>query len=139
MSVIEGSRSLLVHDNKLATKRWKEDIEAHDDKQRARIYAPAFLVTVTLIVSTIFILWLQWHSAFEGQGLNPPEPSGPSIVPGSERDLKLLLHPEAHVSRDPGIRRFSWSIKKAKKIAPDGVQKDVFLINGTSNFYLTHS
>ncbi|KAN0090500.1 multicopper oxidase [Hyaloscypha variabilis] len=46
-----------------------------------------------------------------------------------ERDLKVLLHPEDHVSRDPSTRQISWNITKAI-ITPNGVQKNVFLING---------
>ncbi|KAH8805453.1 iron transport multicopper oxidase fet3 [Xylogone sp. PMI_703] len=45
-----------------------------------------------------------------------------------ERDLKWLLHPEDHVSRDPTVRHFSWNITKATR-APNGVRKDIFLIN----------
>ncbi|KAE9365868.1 multicopper oxidase [Stipitochalara longipes BDJ] len=46
-----------------------------------------------------------------------------------DRDPKILLHPEDHVSRGPRVRHFSWNITKAT-IAPDGVQKCAFLING---------
>jgi hypothetical protein len=59
----------------------------------------------------------------------------PVINPGLERDLKFLLHPQDHVSRDAGIRVFSWNITKGVR-APDGVQKDVFLINSTPNIHL---
>jgi hypothetical protein len=135
MLAIDGYRSLLGHDNELPTKRWKNDIAGKHYNQRARICILAFVATILLIPLTIFfILYLQWQSAFEATGSRLTELPGPVMVAGPERDLKRLLHPEDHVSRDPGIRRLSWTISKAK-IAPNGVEKDVFLINGTANCY----
>jgi hypothetical protein len=46
-----------------------------------------------------------------------------------KRDLGIFLHPEDHISREPNVLHFSWNITKAT-IAPDGVEKNVFLING---------
>jgi hypothetical protein len=133
MLAIDGSRSLLGHDNELPTKRWKNDIAAHHYNSRARIWALAFVATILLIPLTIFsILYLQWQSAFESPGSKLTKPLDPVLVTGPDRDLKLLLHPEDHVSRESGIINFSWNITKAK-IAPNGVEKDVFLINGTAN------
>lgn len=51
------------------------------------------------------------------------------------RDLKFTLHPEEHVSRDAGTRRFSWNITK-ETISPDGVQKRVFLINSEFDCFI---
>lgn len=47
----------------------------------------------------------------------------------SESDIKLVLHPEDHVSREPRVVRLSWNISKAR-LSPDGVQRDVILVNG---------
>lgn len=46
-----------------------------------------------------------------------------------KRDFGIFLHPKDHILREPDVLRFSWNITKAT-IAPDGVEKDVFLING---------
>jgi hypothetical protein len=136
MLTIDGSRSLLGHDNELANKRWKSAIAAHHYNPRAQICVLAFVATILLIPLTIFfILYLQWQSAFEAPGSNLTEPPGPVMVAGPERDLKLLLHPEDHVSRDSGTIHLFWNITKAK-VAPNGVEKDVFLINGMTNYYL---
>ncbi|TVY90217.1 Laccase [Lachnellula willkommii] len=84
------------------------------------------------ISKTFFILLflLLWNSAFEVPAWKLGEHSDPIMVtgPGPERDLKFMLHPEEHVSRDPCIRKFSWNITK-ETIAPNGVEKNVFLIN----------
>jgi hypothetical protein len=130
MSGIDGSISLLEHDNELATKRWKQDIAAHHYDRRGLNRALALAVPLLLISFTVFlVLYLQWVSAFKALRSKVTEISDSVMVARPERDLKFELHPEDHVSRDPGIRHFSWNITKAT-IAPNGVQKDVFLING---------
>lgn len=130
MLEIDGSISLLAHDNDLATKGWKKDIAAHHYDRKSRNCSLAFAVPLLLISFIVFlVLYLQWVSAFKAPGLNPTGIPVSVMVAGTERDLKFELHPEDHVSRDPGIRYFSWNITKTT-IAPNGVQKDVFLING---------
>ncbi|KAF8849971.1 hypothetical protein BDZ45DRAFT_771129 [Acephala macrosclerotiorum] len=76
---------------------------------------------------TFFILYLQWHSP-QATGSSLATPLDLDTTAELAKDLKLLLHPEDHVSRGPGIRRFLWNITKAW-IAPNGVLKDVFLVN----------
>ncbi|KAH8900175.1 hypothetical protein GQ53DRAFT_869529 [Thozetella sp. PMI_491] len=55
----------------------------------------------------------------------------PAVAPSDTptRDLKIRLSPQKHVSREPGIQRYSWNITK-ETLAPNGVEKKVFLING---------
>jgi hypothetical protein len=123
MSDLEGSRSLLGHEQELAKQRWVQDSATY----KTRIHTSIFVfVLLTLPLTIVFVLYLQWHS-FKGvpETLVTEQPQ----VGGPERDLKSLLHPEDHVSRDPSIRNFSWNITKGT-IAPNGVQKEVFLING---------
>lgn len=141
MSAIDSSRSLLGHDDVLPIQRPKEDISDPNFNRRHRIWSITHLLislTSLLITLTIFfILGRQWHAEFEAPGPAAPTLSGhldSTQEPGHERNLKWLLHPEDHVSRAPGIRHFSWNITKAT-IAPNGVKKDVFLINGTINFH----
>jgi hypothetical protein len=129
MSVIESSRSLLGQDDELPIQRWKEGVAARNFNCRRRIWA----ITLLLIpLATFFVLYRQWHAEF-----NTPWPKLSENLGHAEdgRDLKWLLHPEDHVSRDPGARNFSWNITKAT-IAPNGVKKLVFLINGITNLCL---
>jgi len=126
--------SLLGHDNELPIQRWEreQDGTGRIHKRRGRICVWALFVTPVLMLSTIFLIFfLQRHlvtSAFGTPATKPTETTG---YVGPARDLKILLHPEDHVSRDPGIRHFSWNITKAT-ITPNGVQKAAFLINSTN-------
>jgi len=135
MSVEDGFESLLGHDDDQITKQYKQGVASRRYNQRSQVYSRALIGSFSLILSIIIVLFfLQWNTAFEILGSNLREHSDPVMVtgPGPERDLKFMLYPEEHVSRDPGIRKLSWNITKATR-APDGVEKDVFLINGTSN------
>lgn len=135
MSETDGTISLLGHDDELGALHWKQDIGA-DHCKKARKRALAFMVTLLFILLTIFfILYLQWHSAFEAPGSKLAESPNLVTVPGPKRDLKFLLHPEDHVSRDSSVRHFSWIITKAT-IAPNGAKKEVFLINSKINSLL---
>jgi len=132
---MEGTRSLVGHEDELALKRWKEDNTAYQLFYRSRTRISAFLITLTSILLTILVIFfLQWHAGSENPISEGTGDFDSLLVPRPERDLKILLHPEEHVSRDPNNRRFSWNITKAT-IAPNGVQKDVFLINGTIYSY----
>jgi hypothetical protein len=57
--------------------------------------------------------------------------TNPQITENAElkRDFGIFLHPEDHLSREPDVLHFSWKITKAI-VAPDGVEKKVFLIDG---------
>jgi hypothetical protein len=133
MSAIDSSGSLLGHDDELPIQRWKEDIAARNFNRRHRTLA----LTLLLIPLTIFfVLDQQWHGEFDVAVPKLSEHPDPAQELGPERDLKWLLHPEDHVSRDPGTRLFLWNITKAT-IAPNGVKKDVFLINGSTNLHLS--
>lgn len=91
-----------------------------------------FIVVVLLVLASVFfILYLQWQPAtFPAPEAAVEDTTRPPLeVLEPVRDLKILLHPEQHVSRRPAVRRFYWNITKSI-IAPDGVEKSVFLING---------
>lgn len=130
MSATEGFRSLLGHDNELATERWKQESQDIEVREQNRGCFCLSLSTVTILfmpLITFFILYLQWHSP-QATGSSLATPLDLDTTAELAKDLKLLLHPEDHVSRGPGIRRFLWNITKAW-IAPNGVLKDVFLVN----------
>jgi hypothetical protein len=131
--------SLLGHDNDLASQRWEQEQEA-----AARVYkhmrgicVRAFLLTLVLLLFISFAFFLRRHSAastFEAPVTQPTESTDLVEAISPAHDLKILLHPEDHVSRDPSIRYFLWNITKAT-IAPNGVRRDVFLIDSTPNTY----
>ena len=128
MSAIESTRSLLNQNDELPIQRCKDGVVARNFNRRRRIWA----ITLLLIPLTIFlVLYRQWYAKSNGPGPNLSEHLD-HAQHGS--DLKWLLHPEDHVSRDPGVRHFSWNITKAT-IAPNGVRKIVFRINGTTKPY----
>lgn len=123
---IDSSGPLLGCDEEPLAQRWKEDVNARSVSHRRWIWA----LTALLILLTIFVVaQRQWPSEFDAQR---PKLLGHPVTtqePEHERNLKWLLHPEDHVSREPSIRHFSWNVTKATR-APNGVRKDVFLING---------
>lgn len=134
MSVEDGSESLLLLHDQPIPKRYKQDFSYRRYKQKFRVCGLALVGGFLLLLSmVIFLFLLLRNSAFELPAWKLGEHSDPITVtgPGPERDLKFMLHPEEHVSRDPCIRKFSWNITK-ETIAPNGVEKNVFLINGTS-------
>jgi hypothetical protein len=120
---------LLGHNDELTPVRIHASSATHRSR-RARISIQALAVSLFIPLLIFSILYLRWNYEFKAAGTTSTAPSSPILAGGPTRDLKSLLHPEAHISRDPGIRRFSWNITKAT-IAPNGVEKDVFLINST--------
>ena len=131
MAAIENSRSLLGGDDKVPGRRWKEDIAPCNYRRRLIWAATLLLIPLTII----FVFYQQWNFGFESSAPGLSRHQDHAQESGNERDLKWLLHPEDHVFRASGTRRFSWNITKAT-IAPNGVEKNVFLINGTTNFHL---
>jgi hypothetical protein len=115
------------HENEPAMMHWKQNSAAHHRAHRRRL---CFFTATFLAVSSIcFFTYLQWQYAY-GVPQRMPAESFSHLAPAEPKnDLKLLLHPDAHVSRAPSVRQYSWNVTKAR-IAPDGVEKDVFLING---------
>jgi hypothetical protein len=140
MSTEDAFELFLGDDAETLIKRYEQDIVYRWHGQRSGAYRPALVGSLSLILSIFifFSFFLPWNTAFEVLGSNPGEHSDRVMVtrPGPERNLEVILHPEEHVSRDSGLRKFSWIITKAV-IAPDGVQKNVFLINGISKYHLT--
>lgn len=48
-----------------------------------------------------------------------------------QKQISLALHPERHISRGPATLIFNWTVTLGTR-APDGVEKQVYLVNGTS-------
>lgn len=135
MSAVDGAQPLLSRDDGSPLQLWKEGLAPRKLNSTRRAWAGGLLlILVTAVISLVFFFTLnrQWHAHAELE----PKPAGhldSSQELETDRSLRWLLHPEDHVSRDPGVRHFSWNITK-ETIAPNGVKKDVFLINGAVYF-----
>ncbi|KAH8892839.1 hypothetical protein GQ53DRAFT_793693 [Thozetella sp. PMI_491] len=97
------------------TPRWKQDTAVN---HRRRGWPSIQMLALGLLIV----------EAFKTPTTQATEPAEAATEPGPQRDLAVLLHPEEHLSRDPGLRQFTWNITKESR-APDGVKKEVFLIN----------
>jgi hypothetical protein len=128
----EVDESLLGHRSDLAAARWRYEGAARHHTHKGWRCTLALAVTLLFTLSALFTVFLRWNSALKTAETTKTDPLNLAAVREPERDLGFLLHPEDHVSREPGVRRFVWNITKAT-IAPDGVQKEVFLINSLSH------
>jgi hypothetical protein len=68
-----------------------------------------------------------WLSAAHGNGAGSHLPLDELDIPD---DDGFTLHPEQHIFRAPHTIRLHWNITREAR-RPDGVLKDVYLINGT--------
>ena len=132
MSETEGS--LVGHDDELTRLYSKEDIAGRWRKNHWRSYIFSVVATLSIPVIIFFVLYLQWNVAFKPPStglaeLTQPNNDPPEPVVTPPRDLKIVLHPEDHITRAPNTRHLLWNVTKST-IAPNGVEKDVFLING---------
>jgi hypothetical protein len=137
MSAVDGARALLGRDDDSPMQRWKEGFADGKLNHARRAWAIGLLLILgTSLISLVlyFALNRQWNGLAE---LVPKLADHLDLSQGleTERSLRWFLHPESHVSRDPGVRHFLWNITKAT-IAPNGVKKDVFLVNGIVDLYL---
>lgn len=105
----------------------REYAVSHARHHACRRAAASVLIAVPLMLALVFFV-----VDSKAQYMLPvPEKADlldSAIDAGSRRNIDLLLHPEKHVSRTQDVLHFSWNISKAT-IAPDGVEKEVFLIN----------
>lgn len=138
-TVLDTGRLLAGNEGDTAMMHWEKNTAARRHTHRAR--ACFFAATLLVLSSVLSFTYLQWQYTSEvprpiiaesPSHLGPAKPGDQPVQEGPKRDLKLLLHLDEHVSRAPGTRQFSWNITKAQ-IAPDGVEKDVFLINSMTD------
>jgi hypothetical protein len=90
------------------------------------------VITILCLFTTLYALTGQWrqpHSDLTDFLI------GDSYNAEGEDTIGILLHPEDHVSRNPGIVNLHWTITSGFR-APDGVKKRVYLINGM--FFISH-
>lgn len=133
----EQDSSLLGHGNESAAQRWMEEQNsaAYHSKRRTWMRFVVHVVVSSLALLSIASFWvLQRHGTFSKLQMltgNPPKTTASSEITHHPRDLTILLYPENHLLRASETRHFSWTITKAA-ISPDGVRKDVFLINSES-------
>ncbi|KAJ9634741.1 hypothetical protein H2204_006190 [Knufia peltigerae] len=100
-----------------------------DVSRRPWTCRPAYMIVILLIFAITGILLvgrlqpiLQFVST---TGYLRQHNDAPVTVPG---DLRVILHPEEHVSRPPTTLVYNWTITKGHRW-PDGVSKEVYLIN----------
>lgn len=91
-----------------------------------------FLTTVLLLLA--IGSYISIYSQPSRQSLFSP-PSGPQAGPGGgssthpPSNLALVLNPGEHANREPHTLRYVWKVT-SDLLAPDGVSKRVYLING---------
>lgn len=135
MSSTESAEPLLSHEDQLPFHHDIRDSRAHFSFYKKwpkhTVVSVATLVFVPL--TTVVVLFLLWRAQFRAYimagNLSGYLDEIAQTVPVPSRDLKQVLHPEDHVSREASTRSFSWNITKAAT-APNGVRKELFLING---------
>lgn len=101
--------------------------------QRCWQAALRVLIMIPLVLSIVlFIVYFQ--DVAKPLDLLAGNTTNPQITENGEwkRNFRIFLHPEDHISREPDVLHLSWNFTKAT-IAPDGVEKSVYLINGKEN------
>ncbi|KAF4120553.1 Multicopper oxidase with three cupredoxin domains [Geosmithia morbida] len=119
-----------------AVPRWKEKMgqgrRSKSRLSRRGVYVISALV-VLLHLSVSLIVFSQRHPSSTGRGRSPSssaEPqSGIEVSAPQRGGFEILLNPRKHRSREQGTRKYRWVVSQAI-ISPDGVEKEVFLING---------
>lgn len=101
-----------------------------NDTDKSKWLRPFGLLFLVLVLTTITITSFQTLSKMStssktsGQVYNIHDESG-----DDEQLLGIKLHPEDHVSRSAKTLTFHWDITSDYR-APDGVKKEVYLVNG---------
>ncbi|CAK7218702.1 hypothetical protein SEUCBS140593_003643 [Sporothrix eucalyptigena] len=134
--------------------QWKEGEEDRDDEENdeeqalwppasrrppsrwqrfTRLIRQGITPTLTIIialsvVSALYLLLINGNIPMPSYGAGSSDSVSKSHDV-SENDLIIYLHPEDHIHREPQVIHMSWNITKAR-LAPDGVFRDVILING---------
>ncbi len=99
---------------------------------RKRKYA-FFLLIIILVPSAIFCAYTYQNIWLAAARRNLHLfGSAPTSTPSFAGEASIRLHPEEHVFRKTKTITQHWHVTKERR-APDGVWKDVFLINGISN------
>lgn len=92
-----------------------------------RLVTPVFTIVMALaVVFALFLLLTNGTLSMPSLGGSTKDPSKAHLT---EKDPIIVLHPEDHIHREAQKIHLSWNITKGR-IAPDGVFRDVILING---------
>lgn len=86
-----------------------------------------YLILVAIIVLSAIVISMLRDNTSTRPKSNVDENSAKS----TDDALEILLHPEEHQFRLPKVITLYWNITAGSR-APDGVRKEVYLINGTS-------
>lgn len=130
MSDCEDSRRS--HDSAPLIPGWKDESNIYSPVRKGygRILALIVFLLTFLSIFTVLFIHLSSSSTTPEAAIST-EHDAATVGSEPRRNLKVLLHPQDHVSRKPGVRDYSWNITKTT-IAPDGVEKQVYLINGAA-------
>ncbi|RDW65066.1 hypothetical protein BP6252_10717 [Coleophoma cylindrospora] len=87
-------------------------------------------ITLTLVIfaltASVISLWTTFNRQVDGSG---KDNLFQSTRVTSGETVGIRLHPEDHVYRKPQTRNYNWVVTSGVR-SPDGVQKEVYLING---------
>ncbi len=104
---------------------------------RGRRGVAAKLILISLVAFTVFLLgaliWTPQRSMWKllQPGFLPPSGGVQSDGGSGSPGLGIVLHPELHVSRGPKTIFMQWDVTE-EILQPDGVKKNVYLVNGKS-------
>lgn len=103
---------------------------ALDAKNATRLRLLAGIV----LLLTVFGLYGAYYSA-RVSSLGPSIDNDVYLASAEEEDgLATVLHPEQHIFRDARTIRLQWNITLGQR-APDGVTKQVYLVNGERSYH----
>lgn len=92
------------------------------------------VLTALAVVMALFLLLTNSSLSMPSLGGSATDAPKTHLV---EKDPIIVLHPEDHIHREPLTIHLSWNITKGR-LAPDGVFRDVILINGRSPLYCAY-
>ncbi|KXT08711.1 hypothetical protein AC579_1573 [Pseudocercospora musae] len=141
-----GDCRVTQYTNRLATCYSEVAMENGKDRQkkwRLSLLTAAATVLLTVIAYFFFASDIHFDQAWSQDELDagiepsvkldlghgPVVHSSPDDDDYDDDDASVNLHPEQHGSREPRTMELEWNVTKAV-IRPDGVAKEVFLVNG---------
>lgn len=121
----EEDRRLLDESSAVEPRSHKYDVEAKGTTTRSNgtsLWVSLGFVFVALLLTLPFLGYMR-HVKVSSETSSPA------------KQLAIPLHPELHVSRGAKKLEFHWNVTLGT-MAPDGVEKQVYLVNGLFYFRL---
>lgn len=142
----EARGALLGVDKEPVPPQWKKKVHLGQGRFRPKItrwgLCVASGIAILALLGASYFIYLRWDSLLPQRSKPPPNhPALPtsylsdgSVIEVTNPDrggLEVLLDPKAHRKREAGVRKYRWVVDQII-VAPDGVEKKVFSINGMS-------